>query len=685
MASFVDNLRNIALVGGQGTGKTSLIEAILYEAKLITKMGNIKEGNTISDYDSMEKKRSFSINPSLLYLEWQNHKINLLDTPGFADLVDKTRFILKAVETALFVISPSMGIGNEEKKIWEYTIKEGISRAIFINKIEEEFETSPIIKQIEEEFEISCLPFQLPLNEKTIVDLIELEGRVYKEGKAEKKQVSKEEKEKLEGYRKKLIESAAETDDALIEKYLANEELSKEEIKKGLRDGLVKNSFIPLFCGSALKNMGIDLLLNTIIDFFPSPLMRKSVKGESADGKEIERKISVEEPLSAFVFQTFAEAHLGEVNLFKVYSGTLSSGSTVYNSTKNKEEKIGQIYLMQGNKREEVPQILAGDIGAITKLKNTDTGNTLCKKEALIKIPPPEFPEPTTSIAIKTQKEKDEQKLSVALARLIKVDPLLKMEIDKESSQTVLSGTGEMHLQIAIERLKEEFGIDVRTEEPRIPYRETITVVAESQGRYKRQTGGHGQYGDVWLRIKSLPRGEGIKFADKIRGGVVPTRFIPSVEKGVREATKKGFLASYPLVDMEVTLFDGTYHPVDSSDIAFQIAASIGLKKAVEKAKPTLLEPIMEIEVEIPDEFLGETNGDLNSRRGRIMEVESFKNRKKIKAYVPAAELHNYSTRLRSITQGKGTFRKKFSHYERAPEEIARKVIAQAQADKESK
>ncbi|MEA1965228.1 MAG: elongation factor G, partial [Candidatus Aerophobetes bacterium] len=498
------------------------------------------------------------------------------------------------------------------------------------------------------------------------------------------KQVSKEEGEKLEEYRKKLIESAAETDDALIEKYLANEKLSKEEIKKGLREGLVKNNFIPLFCGSALKNMGIDSLLNTIIDFFPSPLLRKSVKGKLRD-KETERKISAEEPLSALVFQTLAEAHLGEVNLFKVYSGNLSSGSTVYNSVKNKEEKIGQIYLMQGNKREEVPQILAGDIGAVTKLKNTDTGDTLCQKEVPIKFSPPEIPELTTSIAIRTQEEKDEQKLSVALARLIKVAPLLKMEIDKEFGQTVLSGTGKMHLQIAIERLKDEFGIDVKTEEPKIHYRETITAVAESQGRYKRQTGGHGQYGDVWLRIKPLPRGEGIKFVNEIRGGAVPTRFIPSVEKGVKEAVRKGFLASYPLVDVEVTLFDGSYHPVDSSDIAFQIAASIGLKKAVEKGKPILLEPIMEIEVEIPDEFLGETNGDLNSRRGRIMEVESFKNRKKIKAHVPAAELHDYSTRLRSITQGRGAFRKKFSHYERAPEGITQKAIAQAQADKESK
>ncbi|MEA1965654.1 MAG: GTP-binding protein, partial [Candidatus Aerophobetes bacterium] len=328
MASFTDNLRNIALVGGQGTGKTSLAEAILYEAKLIPRMGNVKEGSTTSDYDSMEKKRKFSMNPSLIYLKWRNHKINLLDTPGFADFVDKTRFILKVVETALFVISPSLGIGNEEKKIWEYTIKEGISRAIFVNRIEEEFDISRIINQIEEEFEIPCLPFQLPLMGGTIVDLIELEEGVGREGKIEKKQVSKEEREKLEEYRKKLMESAAETDDALIEKYLANEKLSKEDIKKGLREGLAKNNFIPLLCGSALKNVGIELLLNNMIDFFPSPLSRKSARGKLRD-KEIERKISAEEPLSAFVFQTLAEAHLGEVNLFKVYSGSLSSGSTV--------------------------------------------------------------------------------------------------------------------------------------------------------------------------------------------------------------------------------------------------------------------------------------------------------------------------------------------------------------------
>ncbi|MFQ5834383.1 MAG: elongation factor G [bacterium] len=668
MPTPTEKLRNVAIIGGQGTGKTSLVEAFLCQAKLINKMGSVAQGNTLSDYDRMEKKRGFSINPSLFHLPWRDHKINLLDGPGFTDFVPKTRALLRVAETALLVVTPSTLTSSETRKAWQYAEEEKVFPLIFLNKIDEEtVDFSELTSIIEKELSTSCLPLQIPITSGKaflgVVDLISVRGRGYEEGKAKEVEIPKDLEEEVEKSRKKLLEAVAETDDTLIEKYLETEELTEVEIKKGLRGGIVTRAFTPLLFGSATKNVGIDLLLDTIVDFLPSPKLKESAEKESP---------------SAFVFQTLLEAHLGEVNLFKVFSGVLSSGTTIYNSTKRTDEKIGQIYLMQGSSREETPRVVAGDIGAVAKLKNTETGDILCTRENPVTFPPLQFPEPTTSIALKPKGEKDEKKMSMALAKLVKGDPLLKVETDRESGQTILSGTGEVHLEIMIDRLKTEFNVEVQTEEPKVPYRETITVSAEAQGRYKRQTGGHGQYGDVWLRVRPLPPGEGFKFVNKIKGGAVPSRYIPAVEKGVKEALKKGILASYPLVDLEVTLFDGTYHPVDSSDIAFHIAASMGLKKAVEQAKPILLEPIVELEVEVPDEFLGDANGDLNSRRGKILEVEPSQGRQRIRATVPLAKLHNYSTTLRSITQGKGTFAKRFSHYERTPDEVAQRIIAQA-------
>jgi len=672
----IENLRNIVIAGGQGTGKTSLVELILYKVKVTGRRGRVEEGTTLSDYDEIEKRRRFSINPSLFHFSWKNHKINLLDMPGFSDFVDKIRFALRGVEAAIVVTSPSEGITSETRRVFQYLTEEKMPFLIFINKIEEgKINFSQFLQEIEKEAEIVCLPLQFPLtsegNFSKIVNLWKLDDEDVK--------IPSEFQDEIREFRKKLLEVVAETDDSLIEKYLETEKLSKEELEKGLKDGTHQGNFVPVMCGSVLKDIGIESLLDAMVNILPSPLIRDSVRG-SCPGKEgeVERKISMNEPLSAFIFQTLTEEHLGEINFFKVYSGKLSSGSTVYNSTQKEEEKIGQVYLVQGREREEVSQVIAGDIGALTKLKNTYVQDTICDPQSPITFPPVPLLEPTTSIALKPVSRKDEQKMSLVLARLVKEDPFLRVEVDKESKQTILSGMGEVHLEITIERLKNKFNLQVEKEVPRIPYRETITTTSEAQGKYKRQTGGHGQYGDVWLRVKPLPRGEGFKFVDAIKGGVVPSRYIPAVEKGVKEALKKGVLASYPLIDIEVTLFDGSHHPVDSSDIAFQIAGSMGVKKAVEQANPILLEPIAELEVEVPNEFLGEINGDLNSRRGKIIGVESYKGREKIKAHVPLSELHNYSASLRSLTQGRGIFRRRISHYERVPEEVAQKIINQA-------
>lgn len=690
MVYSTENIRNLALVGQQSSGKTTLIEAILHQAGIINKLGNVKEGNTVCDYDWLEKEKGFTINPSLAHASWREKKINLIDTPGFPELVKKVRPILKVVESVLITTSLDTLSGSEIKRTLRYLKEEKIPCLVFLNKMErEETDFSSILSKFEQQLDLKPVPLTCPIikNQELVglLDIIKMEGRIYSQGKVEQTGIPEEMKSVANELREKLMEAVAEVSDELIEKYLEEGELALDEIKEGLKKGISGRQIIPLITGSALREIGIDVALDALTTFFPSPNWRKSIKGHPPGklDEEMEIKTGPEQPICAQVFLTLFEPHLGEVSFVKVFSGNLSSGSSIYNANKAETEKIGQIYLMQGNNREETPELLAGDVGALTKLKNTEGGDTFCTQANPFILPPIELPDANTRIALKPKNEKDEQRLSVALSRLVKVDPLLKVEVDKESGQTILSGMGEVHLELTINRINKDFNVEIETEEPQIPYRETITAQAEAQGRYKRQSGGRGQYGDVWLRIKPLSRGEGFKFVDEIRGGVVPARFIPSVEKGVKEAMKKGNLAHYPMVDMEVTLFDGSYHSVDSSDIAFQIAASMGIRKAVNEASPILLEPIMEVEIETPSECMGDVNGDLSSRRGRILEVQPLGGREKIKAHLPLAELRSYSTTLRSITQGRGIFSQKFSHYEKVPEEIAQKIIEARKAEKE--
>ncbi|MBE0477584.1 elongation factor G [Candidatus Aerophobetes bacterium] len=689
MSYSTENIRNLTLVGQQSSGKTTLMEAILYQTGLISKMGNVREGNTVCDYDWLEKERGFTINASLVHFTWREKKINLMDTPGFAELIEKVRSILRVVEFALINVSPDTLSGGEVRRCLNYIKRENLPSLVFLNKIDtEQIDLFTVFNQLEQQLNLKPLPITYPLTKDKkvvgIIDIIEMKGKIYTQGKVEQVDIPEDLKSTADELREKLMETVAEVSDELIEKYLEEGKLTLDEIKQGLKKGISNAQIVPLLVGSALQRIGIDVLLDTLTDFFPSPTWRNVVKG-TVPGKqeqEVEIKVDTSEALCAQVFLTLFETHLGEVSFIKVFSGTLSSGSSIYNANKGEEEKIGQIYLMLGNKREETPQLVAGDIGALTKLKSAEMGDTFGNRDKPVILPRIDFPETNTSIALKPKDEKDEQRLSVALSRLTKVDPLIKVEVDKESGQTVLSGMGEVHLELVINRISKDFNVVVETEEPEIPFRETITQQSEAQGKYKRQSGGRGQYGDVWLRIKPLARGEGFVFVDEIRGGVVPNRFIPSVEKGLREAIKKGNLANYPVVDIEVALFDGSYHSVDSSDIAFQIAASMGLRKAVDTANPILLEPILELEVETPSECMGDISGDLSSRRGKILEVQPLGGREKIRALVPLTNLRKYSTTLRSITQGRGTFTQKFSHYEKVPDEIAQKIIETRKAKK---
>lgn len=690
MAYSTENMRNLVLVGQQGSGKTTLVEAILYHTGVINKLGSVTEGNTVCDYDWLEKQKGFTINPSLVYTRWEEKKINLIDTPGFPELVEKVRPILKVTETALVIASPDTISGSGIKRTLRYLREEKLPYLVFLNKIEtKQADFSKILNQLEQQLGIKPVPLTYPMMEGQklvgLIDIIEMKGKIYKQGKAEQVEIPEQLKPTANQLREKLMEATAEISDEFIEKYLEEGELTPEQIKQGLKKGISDVDIVPLLTGSAVEGIGIDLLLDILTGLFPSPMWRRKIKATATQkqDEEVEIKIGPQEPLCTQVFLTLFEPHLGEVSFIKVFSGALSSGGSIYNANKKEVEKIGQIYLMQGNNREETPELTTGDIGALTKLKSVETGDTFCSQTNSIILSPPPFPEANTSIALKPKNEKDEQRLSVALSRLMKVDPLLKVEVNKESGQTILSGRGEIHLDLIINRINKDFNVEVETEQPQIPYREAITQQAEAQGRYKRQSGGRGQYGDVWLRIKPLPRGEGFRFVDEIKGGAVPARFIPSVEKGVKETMKKGGLAHCPMVDMEVTLFDGSYHSVDSSDIAFQIAASMGVRKAVDAASPILLEPIMEIEVETPSECMGDVNGDLSSRRGRILEVQPLEGRDKIKAHVPLAQLRNYSTILRSITQGRGMFSQKFSHYEKTPDEIAQRIIEAKKAKKE--
>ena len=686
----INQIRNVGVVAHGGVGKTSLVEAMLFDAGVSTRLGRVDDGTTMSDYTDDEIGRKTSIGASLLHLEWKNHKVNLIDMPGYADFIGEVVGGLRVAETALILLSAQDGVEVGTEQVWNIAKKYNIARAFFVNKMEKEHaDFEKVVKQTQESFGHQVTPIQIPVGEglefKGIIDLIKMKALYFdKMGKPKEDKIPPELEGKAKDYREKLMEAVAESDDSLLEKFFDKGSLTNEEMKDGLRKGVVGLKIYPLLCGSALENIGVSTLLDCMVECFPSPLDFVEVKGkEPGTDKEKTLKIGQDGSLCAFAFKTVSEPHVGELTFLKIYSGKLQSGMDVYNSTKEANERIGQIYALNGRERKEIGIVNAGDLAGVVKLKNTQTGDTFCEKKDPMVLPNIDFPKPVINMAIKPKAKGDEEKIANGFAKLREEDPTFIMEVDSDIKQTIIYGQGELHLEVMVDRLKKRFGVEAELEKPRIPYRETIKAKAEAQGKYKKQSGGRGQYGDVLLRLEPLPRGTGFEFVNKIVGGVVPSKYIPSVEKGVVEAMNDGILANYKVVDAKVTLYYGSFHAVDSSDLAFKIAGSRGFKNAATQAKPVLSEPIYNVEVIVPEEFMGDVMGDLSSRRGKISGMDREGNFQKIKAQVPLAELYKYSTSLRSLTQGRGIHSREFSHYEEAPKDIAEKIIKEAQAEKE--
>jgi elongation factor G len=688
-----DKIRNIGLIGHGGSGKTSFAEAILYSAGVTTRLGRVQEGNTISDYHPDEIAQQASINLSLLHCEWKDVKINIVDMPGYADFIGEVKSGLKVTDIALLFVKSVEGIEIGTETSWEIAKEYGNSVIFVVNKLDAEHSNfEKVVEQIRQRFGHEAVAVQFPLNEGTsfnsLVDILKMKLLKFSNdlsGNYVEEEIPQNLKEKVEKMREELIESVAETDEELLNKFFENGGLTEDELKEGFVKAIAERKIFPILCADSYHNIGTKRILDFIVDYCPSPNKRKvqaTLKNDSSQQINLNYDSSAEPVI--FVFKTVSEAHVGEFSFFKVYSGTITRGIDLLNQSNGTLERLSQLYVMNGKERKEVQKFYAGDIGAVVKLKNTHTNDTLSTKTFPVVIPRIEFPEPVIQFAIISKNKGEEEKIAAGLHALHEEDPTFVFTVDNELQQTLISGQGEMHLTIIAKRLKEKYGVEVELGEPKIPYRETIKGKAREQGKYKRQTGGRGQYGDVWLVLEPLPRGGGFEFVDAIVGGVVPRNYIPAVEKGVRDTMAKGVLAGYPVIDVKVTLDYGSYHPVDSSDLAFQIAASMAFKKAFMNANPVLLEPIYEIEVKVPEEFMGSVIGDISSRRGKVIGMTAEGNYQVVKAYVPQKELYRYSSALRSLTQGRGIFKARFSHYEEVPKEIADKIIAEAQKHKEA-
>ena len=679
----IESIRNVALVGHGGTGKTSLAEAMLYTSGAVSRLGRVDDGTAAGDFDPEEVQRKFSINASVLPCEWKNTKINLIDTPGYPDFVGDAIGSMRAVEAALLLVDGTGSIDVGTETGWELATDAGITKLFFVNKLEKEnSDFYRTLEALRQRFGTSIAPLQLPIGAEDrfvgVVDLLTHKAYKWENGKIAPTEIPADMAEQISKMREALIESVAEMDDALMEKYFDKGTLEDAEIARGLEMGLRAGKVVPVLCGSAMKMVGVDTLMDFIVSSVPSPATAPPVMGKSPSGAEEKRSPS--DPFCALVFKTMADPYVGKLTYFRVFSGLVKSDSHIYNANREREERVGQVYFVQGKTQEATPEVGAGDIGAVAKLQETVTGDTLCEKSKPIILDPIEFPDPVHSLAVKAKTKADEDKLGPALQKLAEEDPTFRTHRGQDIGQTLMSGLGETQVDIMVERLKRKFGVEVETATPKVAYRETITAAADAQGRHKKQTGGRGQFGDCWVKLEPLPRGSGYEFVDKIVGGAIPRQYIPSVDKGIREAMSMGIQAGCPVVDVRASCHDGSFHTVDSSDLAFQLAGRLAFRVASEKAGPVLLEPVVEVEVTVPEEFMGDVIGDLNAKRGKVAGMEPLGGgRQKIKAQVPQAEILRYSIDLRSIARGRGKFTAKFSHYEEVPAHVAQQIIAQAE------
>jgi elongation factor G len=689
MTIEIAKIRNVGVVGHGGVGKTSLVEALLFSAGAVTRLGRVDDGTTTTDFDPDEVKRKISINTALAYCDWKGHRINLVDTPGYGDFIADARAGLRVVEAAVVVVDGVAGVQVQTEKVWKFANEYNLPRAVVVNRLDREradfFRT---LDSLAGRLKGRLVALHIPVGEESgfrgFVDLARMKAIVYADGKPSETDVPGDLAERAKEHREKLVEAAAETDDELLNKYLEEGSLDEAEMLRALRAGIAEGKIVPVLCAAASRGVGSLALLDLIVHELPSPADRPEVTGTDVKTKQAAaRGADPRAPVTALVFKTLSDPHVGKLTLFRVYSGTLKADSQLVNASRGTRERMGHVAWLQGKTSKNVEALGPGELGVVAKLKETLTGDTLADEAQPLELPRIVFPEAAISFAIQPKTRGDEDKISNALARISEEDPTVHYHYDPETKQLLVAGVGNLHVEIVVERMKRKYNVDVNLLPPRIPYKETVKGRSEAQGKYKKQTGGRGQYGDVWLRLEPLVRGGGFEFVDDIFGGAVPRNYIPSVEKGVRDAMKKGIIAGYPVVDVKVTLYDGSYHEVDSSDMAFQIAASMGLQKGFMEAHPILLEPIMNVEVNAPADHAGDVIGDLNSRRGRIVGMEPSGETAVVRAQVPMAEMLTYEPSLRSMTGGRGGYAMEFSHYEEVPAFLADRVIKEAKAEKE--
>jgi elongation factor G len=681
-------IRNVALVAHGSAGKTTLTEAMLFTAGATTRLGRVDDGTTTTDFDEDEIRRKISISAALAWCEWKGCKFNLVDTPGFAAFLTDAKNALRVVDGAVVVVGAPDGVKVQTEKVWSYAAAQDLPRVIYLSKMgRERADFARALEDVRKNLSPKAVPLQVPIGQEAgftgVVDLVRMRAIRFAtdgSGKVTEGDVPTEVKPLAETQHAALVEAVAEADDRLLEKYLDGGELTEAEFREGLTRGIREQKLFPVLCGAPARNMGVSPLLDLLAEAFPSPLDRPPVEGTDLKGNvPVRREVRDDAPLSALVFKTVADPYAGKVTMFRVYSGTLTSDSTIFNATRGVRERVGQLLLLRGKQQSPVEGLGAGDMGAVVKLKETGTGDTLSDEKAPIRLPEIVFPAPVISFAVEPKAKGDEDKMSTAFTRLREEDPTIQVRYDPQTRETVVSGMGRAHVEIVAERLKRKFGVDVTLKTPRVPYKETVkTRAREIQGRHKKQTGGRGQFGDCWIHMDPLPRGGGFEFVNQVVGGAIPRNFIPAVEKGIVEGMERGPVSGYPVVDLKVTLYDGSTHPVDSSELAFKLAGRLAFRKAVAQARPTLLEPIMTVEVVAPGDCMGDIVGDLNSKRGRVLGIEAKGRSQAVKAQVPLAEMLEYDPRLRSITGDRGDYTMEFSHYEEVPGQIQERIVSEA-------